>query len=73
MYTFVCGRIYERQQSAFCHDGYSMDHHTHQGRRKQQQHDDTANLVLQFIIEEISVPMRKVLEMEAKSYPEEEQ
>ena len=47
--------------------------HTLQGGWKQQQHDDTAYLVLQFIIEEISVMMRKRLEMETKSYPKEEQ
>ena len=35
------------------------------GGRKQQQHDDTANQVLQFIIEKISVITRKCLEMEA--------
>ena len=44
-----------------------------QGGRTQLWHDDTANLVSQFIIEEISLTMRKSLKMEAKSYLEEEQ
>ena len=66
MYTFVHFRFLEREQSAFCHYGYSMKQHTPKGGRKQQQHDNTANLVSQFIIEE-------KLEREAKSYLEEEQ
>ena len=73
MYTFVHCRIREREQSAFFNDGYSNEQHKPQGGRKQQQHDDTANLVLQFIIEEIPVTMRKGLEIEPKSYPQEEQ
>ena len=73
MYTFVNCRTHEREQSAFCHDGYSMEQHTSQGGKKQQQHDDTANLVLYFTIEKIAVTTWKDLEKEAKSYPEEEQ
>ena len=73
MYTFVDCIIHEKDQSAFCHDGYYMEQHTPQGGWKQQQHDDTTNLVIQFINEEISVTMRKILEMEAKSHPQEEQ
>ena len=73
MYTSVCFRIHEREQSAFCHDSYSMEKHTSLGGQKQQQHDDAANLVSQFINEEISVTMRKTLEMEGKSYPQDDQ
>ena len=72
MYTFFF-RIHEREQCAFCHDGYSNEQYTPWRGQKQQQHDDTANMVLQFIIEEISVIMRRRLEMEGKSYPQEEQ
>ena len=50
-----------------------MEQHTPKGERKQQQHDDTVNLVLQCINKEISVTMRKRLEMEVISYQEEEQ
>ena len=73
MDTFVHCRIHEREQSVFCHDGYSVKQHIFQGGREQQQHNDTANLVSKFIMEEILVTMRKRLEMEAKSYAEEEQ
>ena len=50
-----------------------MEQHTPQGGWKEQQHYDKANLFLQFIDEEISMTMRKRLEVEAKSYPQEEQ
>ena len=73
MYTFIHCRILEREDSAFCHDGFSMEQHRPHQKREQQQHDDTANLVSQFIIEEILVTMRKSLGMETKSYLEEEQ
>ena len=63
----------KREQNAFGHDGYSMDQYTPQGGWKQQQHDDSANGVLQFINEEISVMMRNRLEMEGKSYSQEVQ
>ena len=45
-----------------------MDQYPPQGGGKQQQHDDTANLAWHFTNEEISVTMRKQLEMEAMSY-----
>ena len=73
MYTFGHHRIHEREQSAFCYDDYSMEQQTPQGGWKQQQHDDTANIVSQFINEEISLAMRKRLEMTTKSYPQEKQ
>ena len=69
MYILVCLRIHEREQSTFFHDVYSNEQYTHQGGWKQQQHDHTANLVSQFINEEISVTMRERLEMETKFYP----
>ena len=47
-------------------DGATITVDIFQGCRKQQQHDDAANHVLQLIIEEIYVTMRKDLEMEAK-------
>ena len=72
MYKIVYLKIHEREQCAFCNDGFFLAKHTHQGGRKQQQHDVTANLVLQFIIEEISDTMRKNLEMKAKSYLQKE-
>ena len=52
---------------------YSIEQHIPQEGWKQQQHDDRANLVWWFINEEILLTMRKSLEMEAKSYPQEEQ
>ena len=73
MYTFVYCRIHEREQSIFGSDGYSIKQHTPQGGWEQQQCDDTANLISQFINEEISVTMRKRLEMEVKSYPQDDQ
>ena len=36
---------FKREQSAFCHDGYSVEKHTPQGGWKQQQHDNAANLI----------------------------
>ena len=50
-----------------------MDKHPPLGGPKQQQHDDTANMVWHFIHEEISVTMRKWLDIEAKSYQQNEQ
>ena len=51
-----------------------MNQYPPQGGQKQQQHDDTANLDSQIINEEISVTMRKRLEIEAISYrPDETQ
>ena len=50
-----------------------MDQHPHQGGWKKQQHVDAANLVSQFIHDEISVTMRKRLEMETMSYQPDEQ
>ena len=72
MYTLVYLGIHERTKHS-SHDDYSMNQHTPQGGQKQQLCDDVAILVLQFINEEISVTMRKRLEMEAKFYPQEEQ
>ena len=34
-----------REQSAFCHDGYPIEQHIPQEGQKQQQHDDTVNMV----------------------------
>ena len=56
-YTCVQCRIHERKQ-CFCHDGYSSEQHTPQGQHKQQQHNNTANLVLQLINEKISGTIR---------------
>ena len=53
MHKLVFLGICEREQNAFCHDGYSNEQHTPQGGQKQQPHDDTAILVSQFINEEI--------------------
>ena len=50
-----------------------MTTHPPQGRQKQQQHDDTTNIVWHFINEEISVKMRKWLEVEAMSSHKDEQ
>ena len=74
MYTLVHCRIHEREQSAFCHDGYSMEQHTSIREEGSSNNMMTQlTLVLQGINEEISVTMRKRLEMKAKSYPQEEQ
>ena len=50
-----------------------MDQHPPQGGQKQQQHDETANMVWPFINEEISVTRRKWLEIEAMFYQPDEQ
>ena len=68
MYTLVyLKKNYERTKLS-SHDAYSMNQHSPQVGRKQQQHDDIANLVSHFIHEDVSVKMRKRLEMEAISY-----
>ena len=49
-----------------------MEQHIPQGGRKQQQHDDTANLVLQFINEEISVDLKwkpTLIQKKGNSFP----
>ena len=58
MYTFVYLRIHEIEQSVFCHDGCTNEQHTHQ-EDGSSNNMNTANLVSQFINEEISVKMRK--------------
>ena len=72
MYTLVYLRIHEKTKKS-SHDDYSMDQHPPQGGGKQQQHDDTVNMVWHFINEEISVTTRKRLEKEAMSYQPDEQ
>ena len=67
MNALVYLKIHERTKRS-SHDDYFMDEHLHQGGQKQQQHDDIANMVWHFIKEEISMTMRKRLEIEAMSY-----
>ena len=50
-----------------------MDQHPPHGGWKQQQHDKSAHLISHFINEEISVTMRKRLQMKTMSYPQDEQ
>ena len=50
-----------------------MDQHPPQGGWKQQNHDDTAKVVLNFTMEEILMTVRKWLEMEEIPYQQDEQ
>ena len=72
MYTLVYLKIHERTKMS-SHNDYSMEQHPPQGGWKQQQNNDTTNLVSQFINEKISVAIRIRLEMDAMSHPQEEQ
>ena len=70
VYISISQNSWERKK-CFLPWWFSNEQHTPHGEQKQQQQNDT--VVLQFIVEEISMTMRKGFEVEAKSYQKEEQ